>query len=104
RAILRLARSAARRLPFARRMHVCLLLPMLLSSPAMVRIDATIDRIEDDRLVLDVPPYPSLPIPRALGPDLVEGAAVTIEVERGGDLIVAIERDRLLLTLEGSRM
>lgn len=88
----------------------CLVVPLLLFSRPVqgkdpVRLDATVDRIEEDRLVLDLPPWPSLPIPRALAPDLVEGAAVTIEVSvaADGEISVAVERDRLLLTLEGSR-
>ena len=49
---------------------------------AAVVIDASIDRIEDEWLVLDVPPHPSLPLPREMADWAREGDRVTIRVER----------------------
>src|SRR4051812_6957868 len=50
--------------------------------PPTVTIAASIDRIEDDWLVLDVPPHPSLPLPREMALWAREGDAVTIRVQR----------------------
>jgi hypothetical protein len=44
-----------------------------------VLVEATVDRIEDDLVVLDVPPEPSLPIARALVPWAREGDSLTLE-------------------------
>ena len=49
---------------------------------AAVVFDASIDRIEDDWLVLDVPPHPSLPLPREMADWAREGDRVSIRVER----------------------
>ena len=75
-----------------------------------VRFDASIDRIEEDRLVLDVAGYPSLPVPLDLDASLREGAAVTVEVfVRAGDdarakeLHVLEAGDPLRLELAGAR-
>lgn len=75
-----------------------------------VRFDASVDRIEEDRLVLDVAGYPSLPVPLDLDASLREGAAVTVEVfVRAGDdarakeLHVLEAGDPLRLELAGAR-
>lgn len=87
----------------------------LLAAPApsasrTVRFDASVDRIEEDRLVLDVAGYPSLPVPIDLDASLREGSAVTVEVfvraaddARAKELLVLEAGDPLRLELVGAR-
>lgn len=85
---------------------------VLLAAPSpparLVRFDASVDRIEEDRLVLDVAGHPSLPVPLGLDASLREGAAVTVEVfvRADGDakeLHVLQAGDPLRLELAGAR-
>lgn len=50
--------------------------------PPTVTISAHVDRIEDEWLVLDVPPHPSLPIPREMADWAEEGDAIVVSVQR----------------------
>jgi len=50
--------------------------------PPTLVVEASIDRIEDDWLVLDVPPHPSLPLPREMALWARESDAVTIRIQR----------------------
>ncbi len=76
------------------------MLPFLHSE--VVVIESVVDRVEEDRLVLDVPPFPSLPIPLELAPEVREGDAIRFELSREREpgsfaVTVALEGDGLLL-------
>lgn len=71
----------------------------LLAATTIV-VSASVDRIEDDLAVLDVPPHPSLAVPRALAPSLGEGDAVLLRVrvdERGTVTVTAVGDTMLVL-------
>lgn len=63
--------------------NVLLFLALMSPAPSDTVITQTvIDRIEEEWIVLDVPPHPSLPVPQRLGPSLHEGDALTVTVTR----------------------
>ena len=69
---------------FARGMTNFLLL-LAFMTPALtdtVTTPAVVDRIEEDWLVLDISPFPSLNVPHRLAPSFREGDAITVTVTR----------------------